>query len=86
MPDCGVHYLWFAFVCFFSSVTPPPPLANALDQQKQAYKGHGTAHWSVLWLYDVVPHVLLRRTVLALAGTVLVHLRGLSNLACVDAV
>ena len=24
MPDCGVHYLWFAFVCFFNSVTPPP--------------------------------------------------------------
>jgi hypothetical protein len=18
MPDCGVHYLWFAFVCFFN--------------------------------------------------------------------
>ena len=25
MPDCGVHYLWFAFVCFsIRSHTPPP--------------------------------------------------------------
>ena len=23
MPDCGVHYLWFAFVCFL--ITSPPP-------------------------------------------------------------
>ena len=23
MPDCGVHYLWFAFVCFL--IRPPPP-------------------------------------------------------------
>ena len=23
MPDCGVHYLWFAFVCFL--ITPPRP-------------------------------------------------------------
>ena len=25
MPDCGVHYLWFAFVCFLIR-SPPPPL------------------------------------------------------------
>ena len=24
MPDCGVHYLWFAFVCFFHEPPPPP--------------------------------------------------------------
>ena len=23
MPDCGVHYLWFAFVCFFIRSHPP---------------------------------------------------------------
>ena len=23
MPDCGVHYLWFAFVCFL--IRSPPP-------------------------------------------------------------
>ena len=28
MPDCGVHYLWFAFVCFLiRSPHPPPPEA-----------------------------------------------------------
>ena len=27
--DYGVHYLWFAFVCCFNSVTPPPPPAPA---------------------------------------------------------
>ena len=30
MPDCGVHYLWFAFVCFLirshPPLDPPPPL------------------------------------------------------------
>ena len=26
MPDCGVHYLWFAFVCFVIRSPPPPPL------------------------------------------------------------
>ena len=25
MPDCGVHYLWFAFVCFLMRSPPPPP-------------------------------------------------------------
>ena len=25
MPDCGVHYLWFAFVCFLIRSHPPPP-------------------------------------------------------------
>ena len=24
MPDCGVHYLWFAFVCFLIRSHPPP--------------------------------------------------------------
>ena len=23
MPYCGVHYLWFAFVCSFNEVPPP---------------------------------------------------------------
>ena len=23
MPDCGVHYLWFAFVCFLIRSHPP---------------------------------------------------------------
>ena len=27
MPDCGVHYLWFAFVCFLIRSHPPPPSA-----------------------------------------------------------
>ena len=25
MPDCGVHYLWFAFACFLIRSHPPPP-------------------------------------------------------------
>ena len=25
MPDCGVHYLWFAFVCFLIRSRPPSP-------------------------------------------------------------
>ena len=25
MPDCGVHYLWFAFVCFLIRSHPPYP-------------------------------------------------------------
>ena len=25
MPSCGVHYLWFAFVCFLIRSPPPPP-------------------------------------------------------------
>ena len=28
MPDCGVHYLWFAFVCFLMSPPPPPTHAQ----------------------------------------------------------
>ena len=28
MPDCGVHYLWFAFVCFLIR-SPPPPGSRA---------------------------------------------------------
>ena len=30
MPDCGVHYLWFAFVCFLIRSHPPMPCPNAL--------------------------------------------------------
>ena len=35
MPDCGVHYLWFAFVCFLirshpPKTQPPPPFLVAL--------------------------------------------------------
>ena len=26
MPDCGVHYLWFAFVCILIRSPPPPGL------------------------------------------------------------
>ena len=26
MPDCGVHYLWFAFVCFLIRSHPPPSM------------------------------------------------------------
>ena len=26
MPDCGVHYLWFAFVCFLIRSHPPQRL------------------------------------------------------------
>ena len=28
MPDCAVHYLWLAFVCFLNSVHPPPLLLS----------------------------------------------------------
>ena len=28
MPDCGVHYLWFAFVCFLIRSHPPPLLSG----------------------------------------------------------
>ena len=28
MPDCGVHYLWFAFVCILIRSPPPPQSSN----------------------------------------------------------
>ena len=28
MPDCGVHYLWFALVCFLIRSHPPSPPSN----------------------------------------------------------
>ena len=35
MPDCGVHCLWFALVCFFNEgLTPPPPRATSAPQNK----------------------------------------------------
>ena len=35
MPDCGVHYLWFAFVCFLIRSHPPPTLARATPLSEQ---------------------------------------------------
>ena len=32
MPDCGVHYLWFAFVCFLIR-SHPPVESNALVRE-----------------------------------------------------
>ena len=31
MPDCGVHYLWFAFVCF--SIRSPPPTPPGVSKR-----------------------------------------------------
>ena len=31
MPDCGVHYLWFAFVCFLIRSHPPWPALERAD-------------------------------------------------------
>ena len=39
MPDCGVHYLWFAFVCFLIRSPPPPP-----PPSRRTTRGH--AHGS----------------------------------------
>ena len=38
MSDCGLHYLWFAFVCFLIR-SPPPPFT----------KSDGPAHWASNW-------------------------------------
>ena len=38
MPDCGVHYLWFAFVCFLIRSHPPsnpPPKIWLLGLERQ---------------------------------------------------
>ena len=35
MPDCGVHYLWFAFVCFLIRSPPPPLLCTVLPCRNQ---------------------------------------------------
>ena len=32
MPDLGVHYLWFAFVCFLIRSPPPPPPAQSAQE------------------------------------------------------
>ena len=38
VPDCGVHYLWFAFVCFLiRSHIPPPRTPSPPDQSD--YRG-----------------------------------------------
>ena len=29
MPECGVHYLWFAFVCFLIRSHTPPSAGNS---------------------------------------------------------
>ena len=36
MPDCGVHYLWFAFVCFLIRSPPPPRLCLTPSQTSAA--------------------------------------------------
>ena len=44
MPDCGVHYLWFAFVCFLIRSHPPQAPATAVaDQGLNAHRPHGRA-------------------------------------------
>ena len=40
MPDCGVHYLWFAFVCFLIRSPSPPP--------QQTPHGLGVCIWTHL--------------------------------------
>ena len=32
MPDCGVHYLWFAFVCFLIRSHPPPRIGQNVEE------------------------------------------------------
>ena len=39
MPDCGVHYLWFAFVCFLIRSPPPlnaPPKGTSINKAGNA--------------------------------------------------
>ena len=35
MPDCGVHYLWFAFVCFL--------IASTLNAQRKPFDSRGSS-------------------------------------------
>ena len=39
MPDCGVHYLWFAFVCFLIRSHPPHPRPQAYHFALQSPDG-----------------------------------------------
>ena len=44
MPDCGVHYLWFAFVCFLIRSHPPHPLTTTDAMPWRAVQGeHSSA-------------------------------------------
>ena len=49
MPDCGVHYLWFAFVCFLIRSHPPPLWAGSggvgLREWPQGVLGAGGWLW-----------------------------------------
>ena len=40
MPYCGVHYLWFAFVCFLVR-SPPPPSKDPHPHRAQIVEGGG---------------------------------------------
>ena len=66
MPDCGVHYLWFA--CLFLIRSPPPPpqrhtptglhnLHNKLTKTRYCLSPHHDPH---LPLLVVVTHPLAR--------------------------
>ena len=37
MPDCGVHYLWFALVCFLIRSQPPPPPNATCSSLQEAW-------------------------------------------------
>ena len=41
MPDCGVHYLWFAFVCFLIRSPPPPQVGPLVGATLRAQVLHG---------------------------------------------
>ena len=57
MPSCGVHCLWFAFVCFLMRSDPPPPLSGVrfpLDPSPSTSPCVGPPPPSILWPRDAV--------------------------------
>ena len=49
MPDCGVHYLWFAFVCFLIR-SRPPPLFQQSQPRATSLSGSGLISPGGRWL------------------------------------
>ena len=56
MPDCGVHYLWFAFVGFLSRSPPPPLPQPALCFMAQSVElPEVQDYWGCTTLDDLFP-------------------------------
>ena len=59
MPDCGVHYLWFAFVCFLIRSPPPPPRVLVVFPFRRSHQvGFGEQSCACLRLRRALPHLL----------------------------